>query len=201
MANFEEKSRRSYNEIADKYNDSFEGKYTEPFKRLLLESIPLDPGDTVLDIACGNGTLLQMLAEKQDIAGMGVDISEKMIANARDKMPGMAFAVGKCSAVPFDDASADILTVSAAYHHFPDVTAFAKEAHRLLKPGGRVYIAEIYYPAAVRLLLNPFVPLLKTGDVKFYSPNAIVRTFSKCGFESNGTAVNGHIQLISMRKK
>ena len=52
---------------------------------MLLEEIQAERGERVLDVACGNGTLLGMLAEKFGIAGYGADISEKMIENARRK--------------------------------------------------------------------------------------------------------------------
>lgn len=59
----------------------------------------------------------------------------------------------------FDGRTFDLITVCAAYHHFPDVKAFAAESHRLLKTEGCLYIADVYYPALVRFLCNPFVPL------------------------------------------
>lgn len=200
MNSFEEKSARNYNAIADDYDNSFEGKYTERFKKLLLEEVKPKAGDTVLDVACGNGTFLKMLADKWDIIGKGVDISEKMIVNARQKAPDMTFEVAKCDAIPFGDGSVDIITVSAAYHHFPNVKSFAKETYRLLKQGGRMYIAEIYYPAFVRLMLNPFVPLLKAGDVKFYSPKNIIRNFESSGFSHDETKIVERIQIVILQK-
>ena len=44
-----------------------------------------------------------------------------------------------------------------------------KEMKRILKPKCVIYIADIYYPLIIRAILNPFVPLSKAGDVKFYS--------------------------------
>ena len=38
------------------------------------------------------------------------------------------------------------MTVSASFHHFPNVEKFAKEVNRVIKGGGRIYIAEIYLP-------------------------------------------------------
>ena len=52
-------------------------------------------------------------------------------------------------------------------------TPFYNEMKRILKPKCVIYIADIYYPLIIRAILNPFVPLSKAGDVKFYSPKEI----------------------------
>jgi ubiquinone/menaquinone biosynthesis C-methylase UbiE len=70
------------------------------------------------------------------ITGFGIDIAERMINYAAAKNPGMVFRVSGCESIPFNDCSMDIVTVCAAYHHFTNVTLFAKEASRVLKPGG-----------------------------------------------------------------
>jgi ubiquinone/menaquinone biosynthesis C-methylase UbiE len=200
MRNYNEKSRESYNKLADHYDSSFEGRFTLDFKNLLLEEITAEPGARVLDIACGNGTLLSLLAGKFGIAGFGADISEKMIENARLKYPEMIFETAGCEKLPFDDRSFDILTVCAAYHHFPDVKSFAAEAYRLLKTGGCLYIADVYYPDLIRLILNPFVPMSKAGDVKFYAPKDIIKRMEKAGFRHVRLVIRGHIQVIVFQK-
>lgn len=200
MKTVEEKSREFYNQIANGYDNTFEGKFTEEFKELLLGEIRLNPNSSVLDVACGNGTLLKMLAEKFDIRGCGVDISEKMIENARAKCPSMKFAVSRCDNMPFEEEMFEAITVCAAYHHFSDTTAFAKEACRLLKPRGMLYVAEPYYPFIIRAICNPFVPLMKAGDVKFYSPRDIKANFETLGFKQMRFKKQGHIQVFAMQK-
>ncbi len=200
MRNYEEKARESYNKLADHYDNSFEGRFTLDFKNLLLEEITAEPGSRVLDVACGNGTLLSMLTKKFGITGFGVDISEKMIENARLKYPEMIFETAGCEKIPFEDRSFDIMTVCAAYHHFPDGKAFAAEANRLLKTGGCLYIADIYYPDLIRFILNPFVRMSKAGDVKFYAPKEIIKTMGKSGFRHVRLAISGHIQVVVFQK-
>ncbi len=200
MNRYNEKSVRSYNEKADHYDNTFDGRFTLEFKNKLLEEIRVNRGACVLDVACGNGTLIKMLADQYGIIGYGTDISEKMIENARRKNPGMVFETAGCENMPFDDRIFDLITVCAAYHHFPDVKAFAAEAHRLLKTEGCLYIADVYYPALVRFLCNPFVPLSKAGDVRFYSPKEIIKTFENSGFRKISHTISGHIQLAVFQK-
>jgi ubiquinone/menaquinone biosynthesis C-methylase UbiE len=200
MNKFGERSRKSYNAIADHYDDTFDGRFTLEFKHRLLREIHAVRGARVLDVACGNGTLLKMLEDRFGILGYGSDISEKMIENAAEKNPGMVFRAAGCEDMPFESQFFDLLTVCAAYHHFPDVGAFAAEAHRLLKPGGYLYIAEVYYSAFPRFLFNLVLPLSKAGDVKFHSPEEIVEVFERAGFKKVKIAINGHIQIVVLQK-
>ena len=197
---FEERSKKTYNELAAGYDASFEGEYTTQFKTLLLNAVTIQPYNHVLDIACGNGRLLNMFAKQNQIHGYGVDIADQMIKHAKQLNPNMHFSVGNCERIPLPDQSMDIITVCAAYHHFPHVDLFARESFRLMKAGGRIYIAEVYYPSAIRLLTNPFLPLHNKGDVKIYSPAAISSTLMKAGYHEAEYSIHGHIQIVSARK-
>ncbi len=194
---FEARSISAYNKKANDYENTFDGQFTQKFKTLLVNSVDLHEGDSILDIACGNGRLLNMFEKKCAIKGYGADISDKMVEQAQLLNPSMQFAVGRCEELPFEDGTFNAITVCAAYHHFPDVDGFAKEAYRLLKPQGKLYIADVYYPWLVRTLANPFVRFSKAGDVKFYAPKEIKATLTDAGFRNWQHSTDGHIQLIS----
>ena len=142
-----------------------------------------------------------MLSSKGLFNGYGVDISEKMIEQAKMLNPSMNFYVAGCEKLPFEDNFIDLMTVSASFHHFPDVEKFAKEVNRVVKKGGKIYIAEIYLPHILQVIFNPFVKFSKAGDVKFYSPKEITSLFEKNGFFTENIVINGMIQLISLCKK
>lgn len=201
MKTFESKSRESYNQKADDYDKTFDGKYTIRFKEVLLEELVVENKIKILDVACGNGTFLKMLSNKHDIEGHGIDISEKMIENAKKKCPDMKFEISSCEHTQFKNQMFDVVTVCAAYHHFQDTRAFAKEVNRILKPNGLLYIAEIYYPSIIRAIFNPLVPLSKAGDVKFYSPREIQSNFEEYGFENVDFKRDGHIQIFKMQRR
>ena len=136
-----------------------------------------------------------------DIEGYGADISEKMIDNAKKLNSTMHFVVADCENIPFENNFFDIITVCASFHHFPNVTVFAHEAFRLLKPNGKIYIAEVYYPTIIRIICNPLVPLSKAGDVKFYSPNQIIKTFEDVGFRQVFVEKGGNIEIVCLLRK
>jgi ubiquinone/menaquinone biosynthesis C-methylase UbiE len=201
MSNFNERSRTAYNTKAAGYDSSREGQFTNNVHRLLLPMIQLQQNQRVLDVACGTGSFLAAMNTDKPIAGFGIDIAERMIEMASAKNPGMEFRVSGCESIPFPDSSMDIMTVCAAYHHFPDVAAFAREAGRVLKPDGMLYVADMFVPSLFRIVMNPFVPLLfKDGDVRFYSPQQIAANFKRYGFNEINSKTSGNIQIVTMQK-
>lgn len=195
------RSRRSYNKKAEHYDDTFDGRFTVKFKEILCKAVTVCPGDRVADIACGNGRFLYQLAERGDFLGYGIDISEKMIEQARQLNPDMDFYVGGCEALPFADRTIDVMTVCAAFHHFPAVERFAAEADRVMRSGGVLYIAEIYLPAVFRYLCNPFLRFSRAGDVRFYAPDEIVSLFEAYGFLPLRVEISHGVQMIALEKK
>ena len=200
VSSINEKNIKAYDKKADNYNNTADGKFTEKFKKLLSENIVMDDNASVLDVGCGNGTLLSKLSQVKKINGFGTDISPQMIKNASTRHPEFNFTVSDCENIPFGDQSMDIITVCAAYHHFPDVDAFALESNRIIKPNGSLYIAEIRLPAIIRPIANLFLPFSKDGDVKFYSAKEIANTFSSAGFSFVKVIKKGHIQIVQLQK-
>jgi len=193
---YERRSAVAYNKKAADYDNSREGKFTLEYNMLLSEIVKIKAGDAVLDVACGNGRLLKMFADQYSFDGYGVDISEKMIEQAKSLNPSIKFVVGPCEPLPFEDNTFDIITVSAAYHHFPNVSSFAKEAYRVLKKGGVIHIADLNLPAIVRAIYNPLLPLLRAGDVKLYSPDEIKETLKGAGFQKvSYIIIDGKVQI------
>jgi SAM-dependent methyltransferase len=91
-------------------------------------------GLRVLDVGCGPGATVRHLVESDAV---GVDSSERMIEVAR--AAGGEFRVGRAEALPFDDASFDVLLMRMVVHLLDRPRAFA-EAVRVLRRGGRLVI-------------------------------------------------------------
>ncbi len=180
-----EDSRTAYNRIASGYDASREGQYTRFHIMELSNTVELHGGDVVLDVACGNGTLLRELSKKANIWANGIDIAENMIASARMRYPNMNFEVKPCYPLAWDDESIDLITVCCAFHHFDNPQGFVNECRRVLKKNGTVYIADPNFGAVVRFIANKFLfPLSKSGDVKVYSPKELGEFFYNCGFKT-----------------
>jgi len=92
----------------------------------------------VLDIACGTGLASEPLA-RRGVSITGVDISERMLENARQRIKEGTFVLGKAEALPFGNDQFNAAICAQAIHWFDQPKALA-EMHRVVKPGGRVAI-------------------------------------------------------------
>lgn len=184
MSKKTEESRNAYNKIASEYDTSREGQYTRFHINELYKTIDLRDGDIVLDVACGNGTLLKELSGKAKIQAYGIDISENMIQVAKMRYPNIHFAVKPCYPLEWSDESIDIVTICCAFHHFDNPQGFVNECKRVLKKNGTLYVADPNFGAVLRFFANKFwFPLSKSGDVRVYSIKELVSFFSNCGFK------------------
>jgi len=131
------------------YDLLFARKPTEVHKKLVKQAA-LKPGERALDVGCGPGTLVLFLATKVAPGGeaVGIDASPEMIERATQKArkAGTAarFEMAAIESLPFADASFDVATSTFMLHHLPhDVQATGlSEVRRVLKPGGRLFIAD-----------------------------------------------------------
>lgn len=139
---------RGYDVLAE---IGFLGRRRGVFTRLAALS-GAEQGHQIVDVGCGTGYLTRMLAPIVGREGRvtGVDPSPAMIGHARRRSPdNCSYQVGEGQAMPFPDASFDIVVSSFAVHHMP-VSArgtAVREMFRVLRPGGRLLIAEFRPPA------------------------------------------------------
>jgi len=97
--------------------------------------LALGDGDRLLDAACGSGFALE-LARARGVTCAGIDAAPRLAAVARDRNPDSDIRVGDMEALPWDDASFDVVT---SFRGIWGTTPGAvDEVHRVLAPGGRL---------------------------------------------------------------
>ncbi|NBD12507.1 MULTISPECIES: class I SAM-dependent methyltransferase [Corallococcus] len=134
----------------------------------LLEAVvPRDAGPlTVLDVACGDGYLLELLAKRGQpgLSLLGIDMSEDELAAARRRLQGAAtLHQGRAQSLPFGDASVDVVLSHLALMLMDDVETVLAEIRRVLKPGGTLSIVvsgELVRGESVELFAGLLKPLL-----------------------------------------
>jgi len=122
----------------------------DSFYLWLLQLVRPVPGELLVDVACGNGRLVE-LAARRHIQAIGFDLSLEGIYRAAAATPGAGWVVGNGQSIPFPDASADIVMSIGSLEHYDEPTQGAREIARILTPAGR---ACILLPNAFGLLGN-----------------------------------------------
>jgi len=119
------------------------------FKERLLDEAALAPGQRVLDLGCGTGTLTVWAKQREpgiDIAGIDGDPAVLRRAKRKATDAGLVidFREALADDLPFEDASFDRVLTSLVFHHLPrDVKdRAAAEVARVLRPGGELHVAD-----------------------------------------------------------
>jgi SAM-dependent methyltransferase len=110
----------------------------EPIIRPIIDRLPIGPA---LDAACGTGRHAAYLAAKGHSV-IGVDGSANMLAVAKAKVPGADFCQGDLRALPVGNQEVDLVTISLALTHVPELAPVLAEFARVLRPGGHLVIAD-----------------------------------------------------------
>ena len=113
-----------------------------------LARMPVEAGDTVLDLGCGSGYAARALRAADDAGrAYGLDGAPAMVHNARSYTddPGVAYVLGDFGSLPFADDSVDHCFSMEALYYAADPNDVLSELRRVLRPGGTFYCAVNYF--------------------------------------------------------
>lgn len=185
--------RRLFGTIADRYDFitvALSYGRDRAWKRRLVNLAAVRPGTRVLDLACGTGDIAFEAASRGG-AVVGLDITYRMIELARAKdreggAPRARFLVGDMMALPFTDASFDLVTTGYGLRNVPHLAGAIREICRVLGPGGRFLSLDFNKPqnALVRSIYLVYLTLVgstlgvvlhRDADTYRYIPESIRR--------------------------
>lgn len=109
----------------------------------VVDAAQIQPGQRVLDVACGTGIVARTAAEQVGSEGFvtGLDINDGMLSVARQKNTTIDWRQGRAEALPFDDHTFDAVISQFGLMFFEDRATAIQEMMRVLKPGGRLTVA------------------------------------------------------------
>ena len=162
-----------------------------------------DPKGTeqTLDIATGTGFTAFALAPKVAYI-VATDLTPEMVEKAvelaqEQSIKNIAFSAAAAEALPFADASLDLVTCRLAPHHFQDVRAFLSEVHRVLRRGGLFCMTDSVSPESEKLRAwqNRVEWLRDNSHVYGYPPSQWDAMITEAGFSLEKTA---HVRNAQM---
>ena len=170
------KSRETHDALADHWAEVGQ-EFTLGTLRAEMLAHAWPCGTAVADLGCGTGFLATWLAARS-AAVIAVDHSERMLARARERTGAgsIEFRRGELDALPLRDGEVDAVFANLVFHHLPDHDAAAREALRVLRPGGVAVVSDLM-PHEAEWMREAM------GDLRLgLSPEAIVGALARAGF-------------------
>jgi ubiquinone/menaquinone biosynthesis C-methylase UbiE len=171
-------------------------------RRMTLDQALLHRGESILDVGCGTGGVTIPAKIRIGINGnaAGIDPAPEMIAVALRKAKRanieIDFRVGVIESLPFPDETFDVVTASMMMHHLPphlQVRGLA-EIWRVLKPGGRILIADMLRPGN-SFVKRVFTLFVQHGHAMQFDIEDLLTLLREAGFE-NVEQPNAHFLTI-----
>lgn len=137
---------KHYDRWHDRRRGTETGASDDRLKQWVLDLTQVEPGMSVLDVACGQGGFLAA-ARARGAQLHGVDVSPVAIDIARSVVPEGEFRVGPAEELPYEDETFDRVTCIGSLEHFPDPEAGAAQIARVLKRDGRavVFLPNLFF--------------------------------------------------------
>jgi SAM-dependent methyltransferase len=170
----------------------------EPLYAAVLDALGARRGAALLDVACGSGYAARMAA-RLGATVTGIDITPELLEIARERVPLGTFVLGPMDPLPFADASFDLASAFNAVQFAGDPAVAVREAHRVLRPGGRLALAGFAEPernesTALHLALEPLRKAAAHQHLPYASsaPDGLERLLRDSGFADVST---GEVRL------
>ncbi|HEK85165.1 MAG: class I SAM-dependent methyltransferase [Candidatus Saccharicenans sp.] len=194
-------------EFFEKVADEWEKEHSRPEANrelpTLIEKFSLQPGQKVLDAGCGTGRLIPFIRSAIGPTGLvvAVDFASQMVAYARKKYsaPNLIIFQADVTELPLTDNFFDRIILLALFPHLPEKLKSLREMHRLLKPGGQLFIAH----TSGRQEINSYHAQLAYPICEDFLPEAyeMHQLFSAAELEILEFIDEPNLYLVSGRKK
>src|SRR5690348_3783939 len=186
-----------FDRIAPLYDGWAQGQHGRVAARLVEIAAPAK-SEHVLDVGTGTGLVAHLLAPKVNPgAVLGIDLSDKMLAIARQKQHKNVQFVGMAAEhLVFRPETFDLVTMGEALTYFADPSVALEEAHRVLRKGGRLAVScqrrslntraqELFFQGLTPLARRHYLslPRYSSERSRFGEPDVLPKILAGAGFE------------------
>ncbi len=128
----------------------------QPFGAWIVSHYDLQPGEKVLELGCGTGSMWQGVILPEGCHVTLTDLSAGMLETARQNTAHLHadYAVCDAMALPYEDNAFDVVIANMMLYHVPDIARALQEIRRVLKPEGRFFAATTGEHGAVEAVLD-----------------------------------------------
>jgi len=176
-----------FNQQAKDYDNSNDSKHARTIYPFVLEKLDHTDYHSVLDVGCGTGAVLSAIMNRNKNRPIlaGIDISPEMIKVANARLGVHAdLRTGDAENLPWNDNSFDVVLCIDSFHHYPNPEKALSEINRVVKPNGRLILADLFISGLRRQVINLFIRFSKEGDVRVYSKAEICAQIEAAGFKN-----------------
>ena len=144
-------------EAAERYESGFVPALFGEWAPVLVDAAGIQPGDHVLDVACGTGVVAREASSRVGGVGgvVGLDLNEAMLVVARRIRPDIEWRQGDAAALPYEAETFDVVLCQSALMFMPDPAKAMREMARVVKATGRV-ANQVWASREVQLGFKPF---------------------------------------------
>jgi len=176
-----------WNRRAETY-DERRFSYMRWMQRKALSVLNLNKGVSFLDLGCGTGYAVRLVAKtlQGDGSFVGVDISPRMVEIAKSNATSLKstyFIVSNAEELPFDDEAFEAILCTNSFHHYPSPSKALSEVYRILKPSGKICIMDVTADNMLIRLIDTRVRSKEAEHVKFYSTAEYRAMFERAGLK------------------
>ena len=171
--------------------------FFRPVHEIVLGASALRRGERFLEVGCGTGNLTLAAAARTGFA-VGVDPAPRMIEVARRKPVAgheVSFLVGAAESLPLPDGAFDVAASSISMHHWVDALAGLREMRRVLRPEGRLVVADIA-PHGLGWALAMPIGLAKRGHGGGWEPEELGLLVRRAGFADVRVRRRGRLSKV-----
>ncbi len=182
-----EKLLKEYAALAAAYDQRWSA-YLDASLRMTLEAVADLPADRVLDVGCGTGRLLKLLAERQGSPELfGIDSVPGMLDVARQRIGQRATLLqGEAAKLPFDEANFQLIISTSALHYLADADAALQEIRRVISSSGNLIITDWCRDYFWMRLLNRTLPWTHHAHGHTFSSSELEQSLARTGFRIIG---------------
>lgn len=195
-------SKKAFDKQALNYDFDKKGYHARKQYNNILGKVDKLKFTNVLDVGFGTGEILRQIIKKYPNKNYyGIDISEKMLEKAHEKLQDKAkLSLGDSENLPYKDNKFDLILCNDSFHHYPNPIKAMKELFRVLKPGAYLILSDYYKPFFIRFIMNSFIYFSKDGDVKIYSKSETQHFLKNAGFKIIDTEILNSALFFTAKK-